>query len=84
MYGIKRNQKINYFQLNITLKEVGFLLCKTPLFIFLYYCEWVMQNFLFFSFDLQTFFSSGDLVLIEDQLILISYERVRLKEEGPK
>jgi hypothetical protein len=41
-------------------------------------------KFLFFSFDLQTFFSSGDLVLIEDQLILISYERVRLKEEGPK
>jgi len=34
MYGIKRNQKINYFQLNITLKVVGFLLCKTPLFIF--------------------------------------------------
>jgi len=34
MYGIKRNQKINYFQLNITLKDVDFLLCKTPLFIF--------------------------------------------------
>jgi hypothetical protein len=41
------------------------------------------KNFIF-SFDLQNFFSSGDLVLIEDQLILISYERVRLKEEGPK
>jgi len=29
-------------------------------------------------------FFSNDLVIIKDQLILISYENVRLKEKGPK
>jgi hypothetical protein len=37
----------------------------------------------FFNLILKPFFSS-DLVIIEDQLILISYEKVGLKEEGPK
>jgi hypothetical protein len=37
---------------------------------------------MFFKLVLKLFFS--DLVLIENQLILISYEKVRLKEEGPK
>jgi hypothetical protein len=36
-----------------------------------------MQIFIFFQFGSQFFF--GDLVLIKDQLILISYENVRLK-----
>jgi hypothetical protein len=42
-----------------------------------------VQNFIFFQFDPQTFFFR-DLVLIEDQLILISYEKMRLKDEEPK
>jgi hypothetical protein len=42
-----------------------------------------VQNFIFFQFSPQTFFPD-DLVLIKDQLILISYEKVGLKEEGPK
>jgi hypothetical protein len=37
--------------------------------------------FFVFQFDFKIFFS--DLVLIEDQLILTFYEKVRLKEEGP-
>jgi hypothetical protein len=39
--------------------------------------------FLFFQFDPQTFIFD-DLILIEDQLILISYEIAGLKEEGSK
>jgi len=50
---------------------------------FVYYCEWIVQNFLFFKFCPQTFFL-GDLVLIENQLFFISYEIVGLKEESPK
>jgi hypothetical protein len=46
-----------------------------------YYYEWVIQFFLFFNLIFNFFFS--DLVLIEDQLILTSYEKMRLKEEGP-
>jgi len=48
----------------------------------IHYCGWTMQIFIFFQFGSQFFF--GDLVLIKDQLILISYENVRLKEEGPE
>jgi hypothetical protein len=59
---------------------MNFSLCKT-FHSLTYYCEW--QNFTFFQFSPQTFFPD-DLVLIKDQLILISYEKVRLKEEGPK
>jgi hypothetical protein len=46
------------------------------------HCEWTAQNFLFFNFVLNFFL--GDLVLIEDHLIMISYEMMRMKEERPK
>jgi hypothetical protein len=59
-----------------------FSLCKT-FHSLTYYCEWAVQNFTFFQFSPQTFFPD-DLVLIKDQLILISYEKIGLKEEGPK
>jgi hypothetical protein len=39
-----------------------------------------VQNFLFFQFGPQIYFF-GDLILIEDQLILIFYERVGLKDK---
>jgi hypothetical protein len=38
----------------------------------------------FFNLALKPFFFSSDLVVIEDQLILISYDKVGLKNEGPK
>jgi len=47
-----------------------------------FYCGWAIQFFLFFEFDLQLFFE--DLVLIKNQLILIFYENMRLKDEGTK
>jgi hypothetical protein len=49
----------------------------------IHYCGWVVQNFIFFQFDPQIFISS-DLVLIEDQLILIFYEKMGLNKERPK
>ena len=38
---------------------------------------------MFFQFGCHTFFF-GDLVLIEEKLILISYENIGLKTEGSK
>jgi hypothetical protein len=49
---------------------------------FTHYCGWARARFFFFNL-VHNFFS-GELVLIENQLILISYERVELKEEKPK
>jgi len=39
--------------------------------------------FLSFQFDLKIFFLS-DLVIIKEQLILNSYDKMRFEEEGPK
>ena len=66
--------------LSLNLKDVSFSLCRCSLFILSHITVDGSCNF--FQFDPQIFFF-GNLVLIENQLILISYERVRFKEEGP-
>jgi len=59
MYGIKRNQKINYFQISITLKDVSFfLLCKTSLVILSYIImNGLCKIFYFFNLVFKFFFS---------------------------
>jgi len=47
------------------------------------WCEWTAQNFVFFQYGFQFFFFD-DLIIIEDQFILISYEKIGLKEKGSK
>jgi hypothetical protein len=62
---------------------VGFSQCKAPLFIISHIIvDELCKIFCFFNLVLKRF--SSNLILIEDQLILISYGRVRLKEERLK
>jgi len=50
---------------------------------FTYYFDELSKILCFFQFDSQIYFP-GDVVLIEDQLIFISYKKMGLKEEGLK
>jgi len=63
---------------------VGFSLCKALLFILSYIIvDGQCKILYFFNLIIKLFFFA-DLILIEDQLILIYYEKIGLKEEEPK
>jgi hypothetical protein len=75
-----------FFLLSITLKYMGFFffsLCKASLFSLLHITMDGLCKILYFSIWSSNLFFS-DLVLIKDQLILISYEKMVLKEEELK
>jgi len=64
---------------------MSFSLCKTLLFIIscIIVDDGLCKILCFFLIWVSNFFSDN-LVLTEDQLILISYKNVRLKEKGPE
>ena len=68
----------------IILKGVGFFTMQSFIVYPVTHCWWYdVQHFIPFQFDHQSYFFR-DLVLIEDQLILIFYEKMGLKDEEPK
>jgi len=83
---------INHFQylffkikrLSIILKGLSFSLLKALLFIFSHIIIDELCKILYFPIGSSKYFFSSDLVLIKDQLILISYKKVWLKKEGSK
>jgi hypothetical protein len=55
-----------------------------PLFILSHFNMDGLCKILFFYFNLIIKFFLNDLVLIKEKLILNSYKKLRLEEEGPK
>jgi hypothetical protein len=68
--------------LSITLKGVGYHHAKLIIFLHII-LDGLCKIFVFLIWSLN-FFYPGILILIEDQLLLIFYEMVKLKEEGSR
>ena len=64
--------------------EFFFLLCKDLFFILSYITVEGLYKIYNFLIWFSNFFFSSDLILIKNQLILIFYKKMRLKEEEPK